>query len=79
MTRFIENTQTIIVDSVPFEVTTWFEEKTNMVDVEAFAWVSSKYLGKGSSLERVEIATYSKPDEWENDFLNAARTAMSAV
>jgi hypothetical protein len=72
-------TQKFIVDSVSFEVTTWVDHEKNMVDVEAFAWVESQYLAKGSSLERIEIATYSQLQNWIYDFVDAARAAIAAA
>lgn len=77
----IVQTQTIFVDLVPFEATLWFDESDMTVDIEARAYVQSRYLSYlGSSLVPVDANVYTVPiSEWETHFEPVARRLMATA
>lgn len=78
MTTYTQ-TQTIIVDLIPFDATMWFDESDMTVDIEATGLVQSQYLYyPGSSLVEVEANVYTVPiSEWDTHFEKVARDAMA--
>lgn len=77
----ITQTQTITVDGVDFEATLWFDAEDNTVDIEARAYVQSRYLAyPGSTLVPIDANVYNVPvSEWDAHFEPVARRLMATA
>jgi len=80
-TMTITQSQTITIDGVDFDATLWFDESDMTVDIEARAYVQSRYLAyPGSSLVPVDANVYTVPiSEWDIHFEPIARRLMATA